>query len=238
MFNIYITDKANKKKGSKENKFVKTAIECLARKYNVIKGKNDDKSIILFNFEKNELNIKKTCRFIAKQTTAFLNKMEDSNVVGVGAGKYASRRQINNLLNDNSGNTSVNSLILLIVIFKLLQYSTDSKEYQEIIHKSAKTESEYTEYKPKDFLFDPLHIKDNCATCFLEGKMINILNRQLNLSTIQCGLADFLIACSDTLDELVTCHADDAITIGAGYPDKKREFRDILPSDMPNFPHN
>ena len=242
----YVKEKIQDKK-KKQNAFLEEAITKIAKKYNIVKKgaikrdkRNKGDPIVLYDFKKNECHRRNTLKLIAKQSSLFIADIPNNeHVVGVGASKYASCRQIRFLLDDNSGQTSVNTVILLCTIFKLLQYSTDSAEFKAIIHDNAKNDNDYTDYVPESFLPPALSVDDmkSCAKCFLEEKMRKILEGGLTLPSIQIYLANYIRACSDCLDNLVTSRAKTAVIIGQGYPEKQCEIRDIQPTDMPHFPY-
>lgn len=237
MFHTYVKEK-NAKKEYRENAFLATAIEDVAKKYNVIKHKRNKGPIVLYDFNENKLYQKRTIRFIAREATNFMKDIRNANNPEENAAKHASLKQIRNLLNENSGKTTVSSIIILCVIFRLLQQEIDSDYYLDTIHESAIISQDYSTYCHEHYIIDASAFSKNCAWYFFGDRVERILEGQLDLPVGQIYLAAYIQACSDILDELVTDKAGIAIQIRKGYPEKLREMKDISANDFPPFPAN
>lgn len=235
MFNTYVREKKTKKNYC-ANPHLERAIEDVAKKYNVIKHKKNGTPILLYDFQAKKPNLRKTIRFIAQQASIFIREIPDSAMVGIGASKFASSKQIRSLLNENSGQTSVNSILILCTIFKLLQYDVNSKEYKAIIHEYAKQDSTYCQYNPNNY--SSASDGNNCAKYFLGEKVKRILENGFGFSPGQQDLADYIMACSNALDNMVSSDAFIAVHDEVKDPNKKKEFIKITPNDFPDFPSN
>ena len=152
-------------------------------------------------------------------------------------------------MKDNPDYTTVNAIIIMTVIIKLLQYDANSDQYKQLIHESANKDHKLTDYSQMPLFDTDANASNNCAYCFLNVKMGPILEGFKGNSVFQEELANYLCACSDRLDYLVSDHARYAVTIGEGYRAnediefphhhnniKKEEFRDISANDFPYYP--
>jgi len=233
MFNTYVKEPSKKKQ---DNPFFTQLVVRIGRKFNVIRGEKNGQAVVLYDVQTKMFHRGKTHKFIAQQANRFIRKIPLANIEGENANRVISARQIRKLQNDNSGWTSVNSIIILCVMFQLLQMDINSPEFKKIIHEDAVMNSEFSEYVPALFISGHLKEPKNCACYFLGEKVRRILEEELSLPHGQMYLADYICACSDKLDEIVTKDAYDAIRIGAGFPEKKLDFKDISPNQFPDYP--
>lgn len=239
MFDTYIKNTEDRKKKYKTNDALQTLISCIARKYPVVKStkRKSKKSLVLYDRSTKSVNEKNTMRFIASETTKFVREIRRTGLPGDNAARYVSIRQIRYLKNENSGKTSLNSVLLLIVMIKLLQYDNNSSEYRALIDEDSEDGMNIIHPCSPDMMIrshpDP---SVNCSEFFLGQLFKNIQGNCFPIKPTQQYLANYLIASSERLDELVTDDVYDAIRIGNGYPNKKCEFKDIIPNQMYDFP--
>lgn len=232
----YIKNEEKRKNTAKNNPLLEQIIIRIARKYNVIKNRKTGRPIVLYDVNTHKFYRRHTIRFIAQQSTKYIRDIRLTNIAGQDASRYASSRQIRMLIDDNSGYSSVNAIIILIVMFRLLQYDTKSRDYLELVHDDAEQRSEYVDYSPSFFVPERLPGTPNLANCFLKEKFDEIKRIYNQLPIGQQSLANYVIACSDIIDHLVTADAYIAIRIRKGCPDKKCEIKDITPKELPAFP--
>lgn len=232
----YIKNEEKRENTPKNNPLLERIIIRIARKYNVIKNRKTGRPIVLYDVNTHKHYRRRTIRFIAQQSTKFIRDIRLTNIAGQDASRYASSKQIRMLIDDNSGYSSVNSIIILVVMFRLLQYDTKSRDYLELIHDDAEQRNEYIDYSPLFFIPERLPETSNLANCFLREKSDEIKRIYNRLPIGQQSLANYVIACSNRVDHLVTSDAYTAIRIEKGYPDKKCEIKDITPRKLPDFP--
>lgn len=239
MFDTYIKNEEARRKPIDSNNILKTLICCVALKYPIVKStkRKGKKPLILYDHNTNSINQKNTIRFISSESTKFVRGIKRTELPGDNAARYVSCRQIKYLLNKNSGRTSINSVILLIVIIKLLQYNIDSPEYRMHIDESYETGMIKTHpCSPDKILKDRPIPRVNCASFFLGQLYDKVVDNTFHIKPTQLYLANYLITTSDELDELVTDDVYDAIRTGHGYPNKQCEFKDITSNQMHDFP--
>lgn len=235
MANTYVKEPHKQRQ---DNPFFTQLVVGIGRKFNAIKSEKNGQAVILYDVQTGLFHRGKTHKFIAQQANQFINQIPLAIVEDENANRKVSARQIRKLQNDNSGMTSVNSIIILCVMFRLLQMDINSAEFKKIIHKTAVIRSDLSDYVPSRYVSDPCIEPANCSCFFLGEKVRRILNAQLTLPIGQEFLANYICACSDALDRIVTEDVYVAIRIGVGFPEKQADFKDIEPDRFPNYPCN
>lgn len=229
--------RTGKKSKRKENTLLKNLISLVARKYKIVYGKRH-RLCILYDITDVQNNIgnvrfRKTERFIARYATRFIRSIASQLPFdGQCAKRNASRKQISRMMDENSLELSVNSIIILTCILKLLQLPIDDPEFQKICY-----------YVPSDYEYSPDCIIQNdnsvnLAKAFLVNQFACLENDPY-LNSYAPGthyLVDYINLCSDHLDNCVGSNAYRAIRIGAGRPEKQKEIFEIVPNDFPPFP--
>lgn len=226
-----------KKVKRKDNSLLKNLISLVAKKYQIVYGKRH-RHCILYNITDVQKNIgnvhfRKTERFIARYATKFIRSIPIQPLfIGQCAKRNASKRQIDKMMDENSLDLSVNSIIILACILKLLQLPIEDPEFKKICH-----------YVPSDYEYSPDSIIQNddsvnLAKAFLANQFA-YLESDPYLNNYAPGthyLVDYINLCSAHLDDCVGCNAYLAIRIGSGKPEKQKEIFEITPNDFPPFP--
>ena len=231
MFQIYAVY-TGKKENSKDNMRLRQLISFIALKFQVVYGKRKKPIVLYEDLEngKRVIHWKNTERFIAKYATRFIRNIPLApHYDGYNAGRYASKRQIERMLDENSLYTSVNSVIILLSILHLLQLSIDDKEFQALCYNS------FENYHPSLESIVNIDNDENLCYYFLRNQFKRLYFDPdfKNFAPNTIYLAEYVALCSDALDEIIGNNAFRAVRITDDR--KRREIREVEPKDFPQF---